>query len=79
MGKTFTTIYVDEEMIQKSKGIGFNISKICETALKDAVRQLDAPNPNNTVKNISANAFSKRVEVVPRPGFEPGTVRFLYA
>ena len=48
VGKTYSTIYIEKEVIRKAKDIGLNISKTCENCLKNAIRRLEAPNkPKN--------------------------------
>ncbi len=60
MGKTYSTIYLDKEVIQKAKDIGLNISKTCENALKDSIRRLEAPNHQNTTQPVFGEGFSQK-------------------
>ena len=41
------TIYVKEEITEKAKDIGLNISRICENALKEAIRRLEGSDVSN--------------------------------
>jgi post-segregation antitoxin (ccd killing protein) len=47
------TIYIDEDVVKEAKEIGLNISKICENALKEAIRKLKGKNPGNKTENWS--------------------------
>jgi len=60
--ETYATIYINNIVIRKAKDIGLNISKTCENALKEAIRRLEAPNPQNDKNSFSVNAVPKRVE-----------------
>ena len=40
MTKKNVMIYIEEEIAEEAKEIGLNISKICENALKEAIRRL---------------------------------------
>ena len=63
MGKKIrVNITVDEEIHKKAKDLGFNISKLCENAMKNAIKRMKGSNPSNNPKGFSVNAFSKRVE-----------------
>ena len=58
MGKKgYVTIYVDKEIAKEARELGLNISKICENALKEAIRKLKGENCER---------------MGPGPGFEPG-------
>ena len=49
MGKRVNvTIYVDKDVVREAKEVGLNISKVCENALKDAIRRLKSENCKNT-------------------------------
>ena len=65
--KVVTSIYIDREVLEKAKDLGLNISRICERALRDAIRRLEAPLGERTETNGGTRA------VVRPPGFEPGT------
>ena len=54
MGKKITVgIYVDEETVKTAKELGFNISKMCENCLKEAIRRMREPNPKTGCRNNS--------------------------
>ncbi|MFX0203837.1 MAG: type II toxin-antitoxin system CcdA family antitoxin, partial [Candidatus Hodarchaeota archaeon] len=76
MGKKITVgIYVDEETVKTAKELGFNISKLCENCLKEAIRRLRTPS-SQTVTNgglVDARSASHQPGVVGRAGFEPAT------
>ena len=38
------TLYMDTEIVEKAKELGFNISKLCENCLKEAIRRLTGSN-----------------------------------
>ncbi|RLI12007.1 hypothetical protein DRO35_04055 [Candidatus Bathyarchaeota archaeon] len=41
MGKArVTSIRVDENVLREAKELGLNVSKVCENALKEAIRRL---------------------------------------
>ena len=63
--KVVTSIRIDEEVLKEAKEIGLNISKICENALKEAIRRLKGEKPS---KNSFLGFISK---VAPGVGFEP--------
>jgi hypothetical protein len=54
--KKNVVLYLDPEVVREAKELGLNISKVCENALKEAVRRLKGED----------------CEVVRPPGFEPG-------
>ena len=33
-------LYLDPEVVRKAKELGLNLSKVCENALKEAIRRL---------------------------------------
>ena len=41
--KTRTNITVDPDVLRKAHELGLNVSKVCENALKDAIRRLEQP------------------------------------
>ena len=49
-------LYLDPEVVREAKELGLNLPKVCEKALKDAIKRLKGED----------------CEVVRRPGFEPG-------
>ena len=38
------TLYMGMEIVEKAKELGFNISKLCENCLKEAIRRLESSN-----------------------------------
>lgn len=36
-------LHIDSETIQKAKGLGLNLSKVSENALKEAIRRMSEP------------------------------------
>ena len=38
--KRRTTLYLEEGLVEKAKEVGLNISKVCENALKDAIKKM---------------------------------------
>jgi post-segregation antitoxin (ccd killing protein) len=58
-------IRVNAEILTQAKAQGFNISKVCENALKQKLT------PNQP--QIFDETFSKKVSMVGRTGFEPAT------
>ena len=40
-------ITVDEEIHKTTKELGFNVSKLCENAMKDAINRMRGPNSLN--------------------------------
>ena len=53
-------ITVDDEIHKTTKDLGFNISKLCENAMKDAIIRMKRSNTSGN-PDFSVNAFSKRV------------------
>lgn len=47
-------LYLDKDLIEKSKELGFNLSKTFENHLKQLMMQFSALNQENTI-NISIN------------------------
>jgi Mn-dependent DtxR family transcriptional regulator len=62
-------LYLDKEVIQKSKELGFNLSKTFENHLKQLITQFSTC---NSVDN--ANSPEKEMNNVGLPGFEPGSI-----
>ena len=66
--KTYVTIYVDEEIVRKAKDLGFNISKLCENAMKQAIKRMEGSNcEREGMETVGCH------QVVRPPGFEPGS------
>jgi hypothetical protein len=72
--KQRVTINLSSEIVEKARITGLNLSTVCENALISMLTRLDTSISEN--KRILRNPISEG-ELVPRPGFEPGTIRFL--
>ena len=62
MGKKKTTsMRLDEDLVERAHELGLNVTKVCENALKEAIRKLEAPNnPNNPPNSfLSEGSFTK--------------------
>ena len=75
MGKKKNVLlYLDEDVVEEAKELGLNLSKVCENALKEAIKRLKGEN----CENNSYSPFSNRMaghtnkKMVRPPGFEPG-------
>jgi hypothetical protein len=62
-------LYMDKELVEKSKDLGFNLSKTFENHLKQLIMQFSTGNSVNSFK-LAKN----KLEVVGLPGFEPGSI-----
>jgi hypothetical protein len=62
-------LYLDKELVEKSKDLGFNLSKTFENYLKHLMKQFSTVNSVNNFE-LSEN----KLEVVGLPGFEPGSI-----
>ena len=55
--KVKTTLNIDRDVIKRAKEVGINISQLCENALKEAIRRLEAPylspNPQQPLQTAS--------------------------
>jgi hypothetical protein len=56
-------------MVEKSKDLGFNLSKTFENHLKQLTTQFSACNQTNNF-----NSSKDQVQMVGLPGFEPGSI-----
>ena len=65
--KTYVTIYVDEEVVKKAKELGFNISKLCENAMKQAIKRMEGSN----CQREGMETVGCHEGVGPGSGFEP--------
>lgn len=79
-----TTLYLDRELVQTAKELGFNISKLTENCLKHAITKMTAPNQHNNPEiHVTRNTTSRRRKeknhVVGSWGFEPQASGFLQA
>jgi len=59
LGKVRVNITVEEEVIQKAKDLGLNISKMCENCLKEAIKRLEGSDCPNNKEDSSVSASSK--------------------
>ena len=50
MAKKNLMIYVEEEVVEKAKELGLNISKVCENCLKDMIKRIEGSNPSTGSK-----------------------------
>ena len=66
--KTYTSIYIDKEVLEKAREIGLNVSKTCENALKEAIRRLEGSNNPNKggIGTVGSNWWTGR-DSDPRP------------
>jgi hypothetical protein len=62
-------LYLDKELVEKSKELSFNLGKTFENHSKHLMTQFSACNLLNNVENIE----NKRI-VVGLPGFEPESI-----
>jgi post-segregation antitoxin (ccd killing protein) len=56
------TLYMDGEIVEKAKELGFNLSKLCENCLKQAIAKMEGSHCPEDEGKLSVNAFSERVE-----------------
>ena len=49
--KRRVSIYIDAELVKTAHELGLNISKVCENALKEAIRRLTQTEPKTSSKN----------------------------
>ena len=69
--KTRTNLYIDSEVLKEAHELGLNVSKTCENALKQAIRQLK---PLYTEKVPQPNSeASPNTNMAGGVGFEPTT------
>jgi hypothetical protein len=59
-------LYLDKELVEKSKELGFNPSKTFENHLKHLITEFSTCN--------SMNHFESTEKVMGLPGFEPGSI-----
>jgi hypothetical protein len=62
-------LYLDKELVDKSKELGFNLSKTFENHLKHLITQFST---GNQVNNF--NSPENQVHLVGLPGFEPESI-----
>ena len=62
-------LYLDKELVEKSKELGFNLSKTFENHLKHLITQFST---GNSVNNFEST--ENKINMVGLPGFEPGSI-----
>ena len=62
-------LYIDKALVEKSKELGFNLSKTFENHLKQLITQFSKC---NLVNNF--NSTENKTEMVGLPGFEPESI-----
>ena len=62
-------LYLDRELVEKSKELGFNLSKTFENHLKHLITQFST---GNSVNNFELS--DNKMNVVGLPGFEPESI-----
>jgi len=40
--KTYVTVYVDKEVVEKAKRLGFNLSRLFENCLRQAIKKMES-------------------------------------
>ena len=67
--KNNLVLYVDKDLVEKSKDLGFNLSKTFENHLKHLMTQFST---GNSVNNFESQ--ENKTVTVGLPGFEPGSI-----
>ena len=62
-------LYLDRELVEKSKELGFNLSKTFENHLKHLITQFST---GNSVNNFESS--ENKMNMVGLPGFEPESI-----
>jgi hypothetical protein len=62
-------LYIDKDLVEKSKELGFNLSKTFENHLKHLITQFSTGNSLNKLELTENKVFSMGL-----PGFEPGYI-----
>ncbi len=62
-------LYLDKELVEKSKELGFNLSKTFENHLKQLILRNSSVNKVNNF-----NSYNNKSQMVGPPGFEPGSI-----
>jgi hypothetical protein len=62
-------LYLDKDLVEKSKELGFNLSKTFENHLKQLMTQFLTKNSVNKV-----NSTRNKIDNMGLPGFEPGYI-----
>jgi hypothetical protein len=67
--KKNVTIRVEEKVVKEAQEVGLNVSRVCENALKEAIKRLKSDNcPAPSERPTSQDHES---QVAPGKGFEP--------
>lgn len=61
-------LYLDEELVEKSKDLGFNLSNTFENHLKHIITQFSTSNSVNNLESADNKVLNMGL-----PGFEPGS------
>jgi hypothetical protein len=62
-------LYIDKDLVEKSKSLGFNLSKTFENHLKHLIKQFSTYSSLN-----NANFTESGMKNMGLPGFEPGSI-----
>ena len=65
--KARVQINLPPELVKKARKHGLNISKVCENALKDMIKRIEASNP----VSCEGDDKNRRFLLVRPPGLEP--------
>jgi hypothetical protein len=68
VNKGNVVLYLDKELVEKSKELGFNLSKTFENQLKQLITQLSTGNSSNNLETSYKSSLLAGGE-----GFEPST------
>lgn len=63
-----TSMRLDPDLVRKAHDLGLNVTKVCENALKEAIRRMEGAG----CENATSGGRSER-QVVRPPGIEPGS------
>jgi hypothetical protein len=67
--KRNVVLYLDQELVERSRELGFNLSRTFENHLKQVINQLT--NQQSTQNHCLTK---NQVQMVGLPGFEPGSI-----
>jgi len=48
-------VYLDPKVVEEARELGLNISKVCENALKEAIRRLKGENPKTNPNILNSH------------------------
>jgi len=71
--KKMTSMRIDEDILTQAHDLGLNVSKVCENALKDAIRRLATSNPGTRNIPTRTNTSQQHSVLAGGVGFEPTT------